>query len=97
VNLINVDMGWITGIGFLGAWMGILQWLVLKRHFPHAGWWILASVGGWVAGIPVGTMVGWNGLGAVYGAITGGTLVLLLRHRENRRHAARLTPDAPES
>jgi hypothetical protein len=42
---------------------------------------VLASTVGWVVGMPLGDIVGPPGLGAVYGAITGTTLVLLLRQR----------------
>ena len=32
--------------------MGTLQWLVLRRHFSQAGWWVAASaVGGTLVGI----------------------------------------------
>jgi hypothetical protein len=30
-----------------GASIGILQWLVLRRHIAYAGWWLLASPVGW--------------------------------------------------
>jgi len=37
----------IVIFGLLGASMGTLQWLVLRRHFSQAGWWVAASaVGG---------------------------------------------------
>ena len=51
----------------------------------RAGWWVLASTVGWVVGGPAGSIVdeavSWVVLGAVYGAITGTTLVCLLRQR----------------
>ncbi len=34
---------------FNGAVLGILQWLVLRRQLAKAGWWVLASTGGYVA------------------------------------------------
>jgi hypothetical protein len=39
--------------GFLlpGAVAGAVQWLVLRRGVAHAGWWVLASGIGWVAGL----------------------------------------------
>jgi hypothetical protein len=39
--------------GFLlpGAVAGAVQWLVLRRGVSHAGWWVLASSIGWVAGM----------------------------------------------
>jgi hypothetical protein len=39
--------------GFLlsGAVAGAVQWLVLRRGASYAGWWVLASTIGWVAGM----------------------------------------------
>jgi len=37
--------------GLLGATMGILQWLVLRKHLSQAGWWVAASAG---AGMLIG-------------------------------------------
>jgi hypothetical protein len=60
-----------------------MQWLVLRRRIASAGWWVLASIVGWVIGIAVFLAVGWFvawAVGfAVVGAITGGALVRLLR------------------
>jgi len=47
-------MAEIVIFGFLGTAMGILQWLVLRKHFSQAGWWVAASaVGGTLVGIGV--------------------------------------------
>ena len=35
----------VVGIG-----LGIMQWLALRQRLPRAGWWILASIAGWIAG-----------------------------------------------
>lgn len=44
----------ITGPLYIGALfglsVGILQWLILMRHFRRSGWWILASILGWGLG-----------------------------------------------
>lgn len=37
----------------IGISLGMLQWLVLKHHLPQAGWWILASLVGYLGAIPV--------------------------------------------
>ena len=79
VGMINADLGWVLGVALFGTMVGVLQWLVLRRQVPRAGWWVLASTVGWVAGMPLGGFLGWGALGAVYGAITGGALVWLLR------------------
>ncbi len=81
VGAFDAAVGWIAGVSVFGTVVGVLQWLVLRRQIPRAGWWVLASTVGWVAGMPVGDSVGPPGLGAVYGAITGTTLVWLLRQR----------------
>ena len=41
-----------------GAWVGLTQWVVLRRHLSRAGLWVLASTAGWVLGLPVGGRVG---------------------------------------
>jgi len=33
-----------------GALVGGAQWLVLRGQIPRAGWWVLATAGGWMAG-----------------------------------------------
>jgi hypothetical protein len=39
-------LGFLTGLGLTSATM---QWLLLRRHLPHAGWWIPVSFAGWAA------------------------------------------------
>jgi hypothetical protein len=41
----------ITGGCGLGVGIGLAQWLVLRRHIPAAGWWVLASIGGGISGV----------------------------------------------
>ena len=77
-----------------GAVTGILQMLVLRARVFRAGWWVLASAVGWGLGMAVvgyGVVLehAWDsplvliwslvGAGVVMGAVTGGTLVWLLR------------------
>ena len=48
----NVDEDQLFGIliaPLLGLVIGGSQWLVLRRHVPQAGWWVAASVIGYVA------------------------------------------------
>jgi hypothetical protein len=33
----------IINFAIIGCWMGALQWLILRRRFANAGWWILFS------------------------------------------------------
>jgi hypothetical protein len=72
-------LGWVLGgillaefaLSVVGVVIGILQWVVLRQHIRRAGWWILATAGGWAAGwaiviavvppevgIPIGTVLG---------------------------------------
>ena len=30
--------------------IGIAQWLVMRRHTRRAGWWLVASIAGWIVG-----------------------------------------------
>ena len=81
VGAVNTGLGWVGGVSVYGTVVGVLQWAVLRRQVPRAGWWVLASTAGWVVGMPLGDIVGPLGLGAVYGAITGAAMVWLLRRR----------------
>jgi hypothetical protein len=42
--------GVVLGIGFLLS-IGLPQWLVLRRHLPKAGWWMLANAVAWPLGV----------------------------------------------
>jgi hypothetical protein len=37
----------------LGPILGVPQWLVLRRHLPKAGWWVLANALAWMVGMVV--------------------------------------------
>jgi hypothetical protein len=50
----------LIGTGFLLS-IGVPQWLVLRRHLPRAGWWVLANAIAW----PLGTAVPFVGLAMV--------------------------------
>ncbi len=76
---------------FMGAVVGVMQSLVLRRQVSWAGWWVLASVLGLTVGHAVGSVAfdALDGaaldaadgavLGAIVGATTGIALVWLLR------------------
>ena len=38
--------------------IGLAQWLVLRRHAPRAGWWVVAAPLAWAMSVPVGWVVG---------------------------------------
>jgi len=78
-----------------GVASGTLQWLILGRKVPQAGWWLPANLLGALIGaiaIPVAAALSETGnwglavmsfglvFGAGNGAITGAALVWLLRH-----------------
>jgi hypothetical protein len=60
----------------IGAIIGAMQWLVLRRWAQRAAWWIAISALGWA----VGPILGASLVGAGVGAATGFALELLLRH-----------------
>ena len=85
---VSVDVGWVMGAGLFGTGLGVLQWwLVLRGQVARAGWWVLASTVGWIAGGPATAIVdaavhaawSWAALGTVHGAVTGSVLVWLFR------------------
>ena len=92
LGAVNADMGWVTGVGLFGMVIGTLHWRILRHLVARSIWWVAASTVGWVMGGIGGgllglvlvweggsTLLSWAMLGAVYGAVTGATLVWLLR------------------
>lgn len=81
---------WIQILG--GLLTGILQWRLLRPHYRHAAWWVLACVAGWELAFLTGDLpyflgFGENALfvvaamllpGVMLGVVTGGVLVWLL-------------------
>ena len=76
-----------------GVTSGILQWLILRRRVPQAGWWLLVNLLGSLVGaiaVPIAGVIfdagNWDlgvlifglGFGAGNGAITGAALIWLL-------------------
>ena len=61
----------------IGAAVGVAQWLLLRKEFNWAGWWIIISTIAWTTGINV--IPGMLTSGALPGALTGLTLVILFR------------------
>ena len=50
----RVPLGELTSFisfcALIGVGVGSGQWLLLRRSFPHAGWWIVANAAGWTGG-----------------------------------------------
>jgi hypothetical protein len=95
------SIGWIIGyillvIFFPGAMMllvgpvmggilGLVQWFLLKQEVEWAGWWIVISILAWTTGLTL--MPGFLTSGALPGALTGLTLVILFRYSSSKtRH-----------
>jgi hypothetical protein len=85
----------VTSGALLGAVEGFAHWVVLRRHFRAAGWWILAMICAEAlaaaAALIIGTGAALDRLvaliitrltsGFLVGAITGAVLVWLVRER----------------
>ena len=67
--------------------IGLAQWLVLRRHAPRAGWWIVTTPLAWAVSVPVGWAVGLAGgvpvalvaslaLGGFVGGLVGAALLV---------------------
>ena len=94
MRLVGIPSPILLGVLF-GILSGILPWLVLRRQVARAGWWVLAHLLGSLVGGALGiftfyaaSAIGyyqfdWAAAGAMFGAglgaITGITLVWLLR------------------
>lgn len=70
------DMGLLQG-PLLGGVTGVVQWLLLRKVVDWAGWWIIISMIAWITGLTI--MPGFFTSGALPGALTGLTLVILFR------------------
>lgn len=68
---------WLAGVG---AWIGLAQWLILRRHVAMAFLWVPTSALAWPAWHL--RYVGVNGLtiGVIAGLLTGVVMAVLLRH-----------------
>ena len=69
--------GLVDGI-ILGGVTGIFQWIILRKEFGWSGWWIIVNILAWTTGLVV--IPGFLSSGALPGALTGLTLVILFRY-----------------
>jgi hypothetical protein len=64
-------------MGFvLGSILGVPQWLVLRRHLPKAGWWVLANALAWMVGMVI-VFVGINFIPSGGSTISASLMLLL--------------------
>jgi hypothetical protein len=70
--------GWFAAVG---AWMGAVQWLLLRRHVRGALLWVPASAIGWCAWYlrHLSYGVDWLPMGVAAGLVTGVAMAFLLR------------------
>ena len=61
----------------LGGVVGIAQWFILRNEVDWSGWWIVISIMAWITGLNL--MPGLLTSGALPGALTGLTLMILFR------------------
>jgi uncharacterized membrane protein YhaH (DUF805 family) len=69
LGLTELAFGVVTG-GGIGLVLGLAQWLVLRKRFRGAGWWVLANMLAWMGGM-MPYLPGANAMGLVFGASTG--------------------------
>ena len=86
----------------LGASLGVMQWLLLRKHFVQAGWWVLASIVAWIAtllviGKSVDRLTDFVALAVVPPAITGLALTWLVRRSSWRASNSRPTANGSEN
>jgi len=102
-NIENPSLALALVLAAVEAPVAIPQWLVLRWHMAHVGWWLLASPAGLAAGLlvvrtldgvvaahvseTVGLVVAFGVIGMVSGAITGMVLTWLMRHPTAERAA----------
>ncbi|NNE09582.1 MAG: hypothetical protein HKN20_13565 [Gemmatimonadetes bacterium] len=85
----------LFGIALLGPALGLVQWRLLRRRIPRAGWWVAATTVGWclggfligadsfdmdlATGGDPGNPAGWAVFGGAYGIVTGLAITWLMR------------------
>jgi hypothetical protein len=78
----EIFFGMVVGF-IIGAFLGILQWLILRQKVLSAGWWVPASILAWTSSL-LYYRPGISGAGAYYGILSGlvtGTVLLWLLYR----------------
>jgi hypothetical protein len=52
-------LGMYTFIPIVGLLTGVLQYGLLRRYLPQMGWWVAATIGGWLLGVFLTLIPGW--------------------------------------
>jgi hypothetical protein len=52
-------LGIYTFIPIVGLLTGLLQYGLLRRYLPHMGWWVAATIAGWLLGVFLTLIPGW--------------------------------------
>lgn len=52
-------LGVYTFIPIAGLLIGLSQYGLLRRFLPHMGWWVVATIGGWLLGVFLILIPGW--------------------------------------
>lgn len=76
LTVLPIGLEFLSG-AVIGLTTGFVQWLILRREVCWSGWWIVINLIAWTTGMVL--VPGLFSTGATAGAITGFTLVLLLR------------------
>lgn len=76
IIFIPEELGFLAG-PMIGGVLGVAQWIILKQEVEWAGWWIVMSILAWTTGLTL--QPGLLTSGALPGALTGLTLVILFR------------------
>ena len=94
-DVLGEPLGYSFGGIVIGIGVGVLQWLVLRRRISGMGWWVLTSAAGGLI-LPAafeglsqslesyGLPLGWTGVVALGGAVTGTLQWLVLRGQVSR-------------
>jgi len=76
VVFFSANLEILTGV-VMGGTLGVFQWLILRKEFDLAGWWIIISILAWTTGLIF--IPGLLTSGALPGALTGLVLVIFFR------------------
>jgi hypothetical protein len=91
IACIQPSLGLILIVVFLGLAGGFMQWLVLRRHIPAAGWWVPASALGFPIALVVADGAGRRLdiatpilMGVLFGVLSGILPWIVLRRKITR-------------